>query len=61
MIKELMLYLRVAERNFPFYKKESVTLIYNAVLHSLVEAEEVSIYLIVLPYQVILMQLFIFS
>ncbi|WOG91523.1 hypothetical protein DCAR_0310772 [Daucus carota subsp. sativus] len=40
MIKELMLYLRVAERNFSFYKKESVTLIYNAVLHSLVEAEE---------------------
>lgn len=44
MIKELMLYLRVAERNFSFYQKESITLIYNAVLHSLVKAEEVSIY-----------------
>lgn len=40
MIKELMVYLRVAESNFSFYQKESITLIYNAVLHSLVKAEE---------------------
>ncbi|KAK1392976.1 pentatricopeptide repeat-containing protein [Heracleum sosnowskyi] len=40
MINELMHYLRVAERNFSFYQKESITLIYNAVLHSLVKAEE---------------------
>lgn len=43
MIKDMMLYLRMAERNFSFYQKESITLIYNAVLHSLVKAEEVSI------------------